>query len=129
MTDSLPIISSLNHASVLVADVVRSLSFYQGVLGLQPDPARGARAFPGAWLLLGNGQQIHLLELPNPDPKNGRPPHGGRDRHFAVSTPDIDAVAARLDAAGVEYTLSASGRRALFCRDPDANAIEFVEMP
>jgi glyoxylase I family protein len=34
----------------------------------------------------------------------------------------------RLDAAGVTYTLSQSGRRALFCRDPDDNALEFVEL-
>jgi len=29
----------------------------------------------------------------------------------------------------VPYTLSRSGRRALFCRDPDGNAIELVEVP
>lgn len=27
---------------------------------------------------------IHLMELPNPDPLEGRPQHGGRDRHFCV---------------------------------------------
>ena len=39
------------------------------------------------------------------------------------------AVGFHLEAAGVAFTLSRSGRRALFCRDPDANALEFVESP
>jgi hypothetical protein len=30
--------------------------------------------------------------------------------------------------AGVSYTASKSGRAALFCRDPDANTLEFVEV-
>jgi len=29
--------------------------------------------------------------------------------------------------AGVAFTLSQSGRSALFCRDPDGNALEFVQ--
>ncbi|MGR9099900.1 MAG: VOC family protein, partial [Gammaproteobacteria bacterium] len=27
------------------------------------------------------------------------------------------------------YTLSKSGRQALFCRDPDGNALEILELP
>jgi extradiol dioxygenase family protein len=38
------------------------------------------------------------------------------------------ALMTRLDEAGVTYTLSQSGRRALFCRDPDSNALEFIEV-
>jgi hypothetical protein len=38
------------------------------------------------------------------------------------------ALKSRLDAAGVKYTASKSGRAALFCRDPDANTLEFVEV-
>ena len=34
----------------------------------------------------------------------------------------------RLEEGGVPYTLSASGRRALFFRDPDANTLEVVEL-
>lgn len=32
-----------------------------------------------------------------------------------------------LDENSITYTMSKSGRRALFCRDLDQNAIEFVE--
>ena len=38
-----------------------------------------------------------------------------------------EAAKAQLDAASIGYTLSRSGRRALFCRDPDGNALELVE--
>lgn len=55
-----------------------------------------------------------------------RPEHGGRDRHVALSCPDLDGLIARLEVAGIPYTRSRSGRAALFCRDPDGNAIELI---
>jgi len=117
---------AIQHVSVLVADTQQSLLFYRDVLGLAEDPQRPDLGYPGAWLTIG-AQQIHLLELPNPDPVTSRPVHGGRDRHCALTLRDLDALRRRLDAAGIPYTLSKSGRRALFCRDPDGNALEFIE--
>jgi glyoxylase I family protein len=38
------------------------------------------------------------------------------------------ALRVQLDAAGLPYTLSQSGRSALFVRDPDGNALELVEI-
>ncbi|CAN0319924.1 unnamed protein product, partial [Ectocarpus sp. 8 AP-2014] len=64
------------------------------------------------------------MELPNPDPVDGRPEHGGRDRHVAFSIADLQPLKGRLDSAGVTYTMSKSGRAALFCRDLDGNAFE-----
>jgi glyoxylase I family protein len=115
----------LHHASFVVADTEASLAFYSGVLGLQ-QMERPDLGFSGAWLRLGE-QQLHLLELPNIDPTTGRPEHGGRDRHVALSTAALDPIRETLDKAGVSYTLSISGRRALFCRDPDGNAVEILE--
>ena len=116
----------LHHVSLLVADTGRAVDFYAGILGLAVSSSRPELGFPGAWLEL-SGQQLHLLELPNPDPLEDRPEHGGRDRHVAFSVDDLDAYRERLDAAGIGYTLSRSGRRALFCRDPDGNACELIE--
>jgi glyoxylase I family protein len=115
----------LHHVSLLVADTDRALEFYCGVLGLAIDHERPDLGFPGAWLNLGDSQ-IHLLQLANPDPVAGRPEHGGRDRHTALQVDDFDPLRHRLDRAGIAYTLSRSGRRALFCRDPDGNAIELI---
>ena len=38
-----------------------------------------------------------MLGLPNPDPVQGRPAHGGRDRHTAVAVSGLDALKARLE--------------------------------
>ena len=102
------------------------MRFYRDVLGLTEDDARPDLGYPGAWLHIGE-QQLHLLQLPNPDPREGRPAHGGRDRHTAFYVHDFSALRAALDHADISYTLSRSGRNALFCRDPDGNALEFVQ--
>lgn len=116
------------HASFLIADLERSLEFYTGVLGLSVNAARPDLGYPGAWLQLDEDQQIHLLQLPNPDLVGDRPAHGGRDRHVALAVNSIAALVEQLAANDVPYSLSKSGRRALFCRDPDGNALEFVEI-
>ena len=120
-------VTRLNHVSLLVVDTERALGFYRDLLGLPVSDRRPQLGFPGAWLQLGAGQQIHLLELPAGDAGCPRPEHGGRDRHLALDVQDLDAVIRALDEAGITSTLSRSGRRALFCRDPDGNAIELVE--
>ena len=119
-------ITRLLHSSLLVSDLARARAFYEGALGLRPNANRPDLGYPGAWYDLG-AQQIHLMVLPNPDPSEGRPSHGGRDRHVALAVDDIAALKAALEARGVDYTMSKSGRAALFCRDPDGNALEFVE--
>ena len=114
------------HGSMIVADTETALAFYRDVLGMTVDASRPDLGFPGAWLNIGD-QQIHLLELDNPDPVDGRPEHGGRDRHVAIEVYDLNELQKALERAGHTFTLSRSGRRALFCRDPDGNALEFVE--
>ena len=121
-------INALLHAGLLVADLARAKHFYESVLGLTPYPHRPDLPYPGEWYALGGGQQLHLMQLPNPDAGMIRPEHGGRDRHIALGVKDMAALKNRLEAAGVSYTASKSGRAALFCRDPDANTLEFVEV-
>jgi glyoxylase I family protein len=118
-------IFSLNHASLIVSNLDRSMAFYGEILGLKQID-RPDLGFPGIWFQLG-GQQIHLLELENPDPTTGRPEHGGRDRHVALNALALGPIQDALSKAGLNYTMSKSGRRALFCRDPDGNAIEIIE--
>jgi len=120
-------IRAIVHVSFLVSDLEKSRAFYEDVLGLAADPARPDLGFPGAWYTLGAGQQIHLMRLPDPEAGLQRPSHGGRDRHVALAVDDLAALAARLEAAGISCTRSKPGRAALFCRDPDANALEFIQ--
>jgi len=121
-------ITALLHAGLLVSDLARAKAFYESVLGLRRYPNRPDLPYPGEWYDLGGGQQLHLMQLPDPDADSVRPAHGGRDRHIALAVRDMDALKSRLDAAGVKYTASKSGRAALFCRDPDMNTLEFVEV-
>jgi glyoxylase I family protein len=118
---------ALHHVSLLIDDLARARAFYVDVLGLAEDQGRPDLGYPGAWLLLPAGLQLHLLQLPNPDADAQRPEHGGRDRHVAFVVDDLQGLQTRLDAAGVSYTRSRSGRAALFCRDPDGNALEWIQ--
>ncbi|MFZ5501939.1 MAG: VOC family protein [Pseudomonadota bacterium] len=119
-------INGILHATFLSADLTRSRDFYEDVLGLKADAGRPEMSFAGVWYGVGEQQQIHLMVLPSPELGLQRPAHGGRDRHVALGVSDFDALLARLKSAGIAYTLSQSGRRALFCRDPDDNALEFI---
>ena len=121
-----PLISRIDHASLIVQSTDKALEFYRDILGLDIDPARPDLGYPGVWLNLGNGQ-IHLLELPNPDPTANRPSHGGHDRHLALVVFGLDELIRRLEAAGVPVSRSKSGRKAAFCRDFDGNALELIE--
>lgn len=116
---------TLHHASLIVTDTETSVAFYRDILGME-QTERPDLGFPGAWFQLG-AQQIHLLELDNPDPTTGRPEHGGRDRHIALTVPELAPVRQVLDEKGVMYSMSKSGRKALFCRDPDGNAVEILQ--
>jgi len=121
-----PLVAAIDHCSLIVANTARALEFYQGILGMKVDESRPDLGYPGAWLQMA-ASQIHLLELPNPDPLDNRPAHGGRDRHLALRVTDLNTVIQRLQQAGISYSKSKSGRAALFCRDFDANAIELIE--
>ena len=120
-------IKAIVHVSVLVSDTESALEFYRDILGLSVDSSRPDLGYPGAWLDVGE-QQIHLLELPNPDQTGGRPEHGGRDRHTAFHISDLEGLIGVLEKNKIAFTRSRSGRNALFCRDPDGNALEFIEV-
>ena len=119
-------IKGIHHVSFLTADLARARAFYEEVLGLQLNTGRPTMSFDGVWYDVGAGQQIHLMALPDVEKGLQRPEHGGRDRHVALKVSDMEKLVKQLDQAGIVYTLSKSGRGALFCRDPDQNALEFT---
>ncbi|VAW65839.1 Glyoxalase/bleomycin resistance protein/dioxygenase [hydrothermal vent metagenome] len=117
---------SIHHVSLIIADTEQALGFYHGILGLKVCDNRPDLGFPGAWLIIGE-QQIHLLEVPNPDSVDNRPEYGGRDRHLAVTVENLSEFEQKLIVNDVAFSKSSSGRAALFCRDPDGNGVELIE--
>lgn len=118
-------ITAVLHASLVVSDLSRARDFYEGILGLVPDPARPDLGFAGVWYTIG-AQQIHLLQLPSPEFGLERADHPGHDRHVALAVEDWDALQEKLSASNIPFKLSRSGRRAVFCRDPDGNGLELI---
>eukprot|EP00963_Diacronema_lutheri_P005942 scaffold492_cov341-Pavlova_lutheri.AAC.4 len=120
----------VQHVAVICEDLERSMAFYCDVLELSVNPNRPSSKLPfrGAYLRIGPGQEMHLMELPNPDPATleRRPEHGGRDRHVCIAVSELHGIQKVLDERGWPYTASKSGRSAIFTRDPDANTLEFV---
>ncbi|WP_018169847.1 VOC family protein [Thioalkalivibrio sp. ALMg9] len=120
-----PGILRLHHASLVIADTRVAAAFYGEQLGLVP-LERPDLDFPGLWYDLGSGQALHLLQVPNPD-STERGVRCGQDRHLALRVRGLEALAARLEGAGIAVERSRSGRPAAFVRDPDGNAIELIE--
>jgi catechol 2,3-dioxygenase-like lactoylglutathione lyase family enzyme len=120
-------INGFHHATFITRNLSQARNFYERVLGLRPDINRPVMSFDGVWYDVAPRQQIHLMLLPNPEEGVVRPTHGGRDRHVALSVNNLATLIQQLEQAGIVYSLSQSGRRALFCRDPDDNALEFIE--
>jgi len=118
---------AIHHVSMIVSDLETSLVFYCDVLGLPVNISRPEMKFKGVWLDINDKQQFHLLQIDNPDSIN-RPSHGGRDRHTALITEEIATIEAKLKSAGITFAKSQSGRAALFCRDPDGNTLEIMEL-
>lgn len=117
---------TLDHISLHVADVERSLRFYTETLGLSEIKAQ----YPGRhWLSIGNGTAIHLAG----DRKSALADDD--DVHFAIAVRDLDPVMARLRAHGVVWvgsddkpygisTTRADGVRQIYFKDPDGYWIE-----
>lgn len=120
-------ILKLHHISLIVQNLDVSLAFYQEVLGLEVDNSRPDLGYPGAWLTLSGDQQLHLMVLDNPNKNNQRPEHAGRDQHIAFKVDSNEHILMSLRNLGTSFTISKSGRKALFCRDPDGNALEFIQ--
>lgn len=116
----------LHHVAIIVSDLDRASLFYERILGLEVD-VRPDLGFPGLFYSLGNGQQLHLMQIDNPYKDCEQPVHGGRDHHFALATTELESLMIRLDAQSIIYTRSRSGRSAIFFRDPDGNAIEVIQ--
>jgi len=129
------------HVTVLVGNAKDALRYYTDILGMEEEPESSSSSSSMAVVRVGE-TLIHLLESPNPDPiavdpsydmsapppgyvAKGRPVHAGRDRHVAITLNNLSPLKESLESNNVPFTMSASGRQALFCRDDYGNGWEF----
>jgi len=143
--------TAIDHINIVVSDMERSVAFYTEILGLE----RGFEALlEGDWIETvtglpnlrarcvfmeagGAAVRLELLQYLTPEgvapPPNGLPNTVGL-RHLAFTVDDIDAMVARLRAAGVEplsdpvtvpFAVGNMGRKRLcYFHDPDGTLLE-----
>jgi catechol 2,3-dioxygenase-like lactoylglutathione lyase family enzyme len=119
-------IQRIDHVVLTVADVDRTLAFYERVLGMTPVSfGEGRRA-----LAFGD-QKLNLHQAGREfEPKALRPTPGAIDLCFTTDVP-LDEVAAHLrsesvviERGPVDKVGARSALRSLYFRDPDGNLIE-----
>lgn len=142
-------IVAVNHTGITVANLERSLAFWQGVFGFElshrvhhtGDLASGVTGVAGAEIciavLKAPGHRIELLEYRAPADRKRvavRPCDVG-SVHVALAVDNLDAMlsavaAAGWRAAGKPQTLTSgpnAGMRVVYVHDPDGTTIELMQ--
>jgi glyoxylase I family protein len=112
------------HAALVVTDLEASQTFYGTLLGLSV--IERPLGFPGIWYQIG-AVQIHLIQAEQVIPDLGNAEKWGRNRHLAFAVDHLEDIKQTLQQAGYPLQASASGRPAIFVKDPDGNLIELSQ--
>lgn len=110
----------LDHIALSVKDVHESVDFYQKVFQLQEVP-NTASVSKTRWLAFHNGRQIHLI------PRPAFELNTIKAVHFALSTPDIHAMAAHLESLGIAYSNWHDVPDQIHTRDDGINQLYFQD--
>ncbi len=116
---------ALHHISIHVADVEKSINFYKNTLCLPMLP-RPKFDFDGAWFMLGNEQQLHLIAG-----RKNAVHSASRGNHFALQVKSIREAELHLKVLNIIYRAPKQrpdGVWQLFLKDPDGYFIELTEL-
>jgi len=122
----------LHHVAIICSDHARSKHFYVEILGFQVigEVYREERKSFKLDLQVGGRYQLELFSFPDPPPRVSNPEACGL-RHIAFEVEDVQDVAQRLRARGVEVEPirvdHATNKSFTFFRDPDGLPIEIYE--
>ena len=125
-------LNRVHHVAVLCSDYERSLTFYRDVLGLQvlSEHYRAERQSYKTDLALNGVFVVELFSFPNPPQRVTNPEAAGL-RHLAFEVDDVDAARSEVMEKGVPCVQvrvdPLSGKKFVFCFDPDNLPIEFYE--
>src|SRR5262245_12602133 len=118
------------HITLATRDLRRTCAFFMQTFGWRPFERTASAPAPVAWLAVGAGQEIHLIELPDFAPSPFEREYG---RHLAISHPaeDFAALKERLRARGATPVAPEREPQAerFFFRDPNGYLIEVVKEP
>jgi glyoxylase I family protein len=122
------------HVGMTCGNLDRTIAFYCDLLGLTLALRKSSDNGEMAFLDTGNG----MLEIacPRADISRSRdvPPHEAGMRHLTFAVDSVDALFARLEAAGIDILerprqafFTEVIKRVAFVRDPDGIMVELVE--
>jgi len=125
-------ISNIDHVSINVTDINKSLDFYSRVLGLKQLQTVDCGDFDITYFSLPSGSRLELFDYRG---KNRNTPREDSEvglRHIAFQVEDVAAHEKLLRAEGVGITLSTCdlpnlGARVLLFLDPNGVTLEFCE--
>lgn len=133
----IPGFQDFQHTTVSVTDVDKSLAFYRDLLGF---PVLGRLNYDNAvglvidFLDIGNNAILEIFSFTKEPVKPSELIFDDTQlgmRHMAFKVRSVDATAARLKKAGVEFTLdptdATGGVRIAFFKDPDGALVEILE--
>jgi catechol 2,3-dioxygenase-like lactoylglutathione lyase family enzyme len=118
---------ALDHISLTVRDLDRSLAFYEGLLGLERLP-RPEMSVAGVWLSIGSAQ-VHLIVHDESRGNVGTTPTAVNPAapHLAMAVADYDTTVTVLEEAGLTVVGIGSRRGQCWVQDPDGYVIEFIK--
>jgi catechol 2,3-dioxygenase-like lactoylglutathione lyase family enzyme len=115
------------HIALACRDVNKAVEFFEATLGWRPIERPSNIAVPSAWLAIGKGQEVHLLELRDFAPSPFEREYG---RHLAVTYPreGFGNLKDRLRAAGAEVITAERPTpfERFFFRSPDGYMFEVI---
>ena len=125
-------ISQINHVSINVTDINKSLDFYGRILGLQQQQTVDCGDFEITYFALPDGSRLELFDYHGRNQAMPRAESEAGLRHIAFQVEDVAAHEELLKAAGVQITLPTCdlpnlGARVLLLLDPNGVTLEFCE--
>ncbi|AMP97313.1 hypothetical protein AY601_0348 [Pedobacter cryoconitis] len=122
----------IHHVAIICTDYTVSKNFYVNILGLTvvQEVYREERNSYKLDLSVNGLYQLELFSFENPPERPSRPEAAGL-RHLAFEVDDVKAVAAALNAKGVETEAlridEYTGKKFTFFTDPDGLPLEIYQ--
>lgn len=125
-------ITSIEHVSINVTDITKSLDFYGRILGLEQQQTVDCGDFNITYFALPNGSRLELFDYHGNNRNPAREESEVGLRHIAFQVEDVAAHEQHLRSEGVEISLPTRelpnlDARVLLFLDPNGVTLEFCE--